>query len=180
MGLNALKPRLPTEFHLSEEPSLLGTGGAIANLRPWLDDAPFLVLNADAVFEAEVRDVFTADETPPALLVTRDPQFATERRLIRDSARRLSGLSEESNPAGFTFCGLTLADADLPRRLPRGPSCILRQGFLPFLDSIPVALVETRAFFADTGTPESLLDAHRRGLSWVANRSVQPLCQGPR
>ncbi len=179
--LAELASRLPIELHLSEEPALLGTGGAIAHLRPWLDDAPFYVLNADAIFEEQVRNAFAAvAQRAPALLVTRDPRFSSERRLIMGERDLLSHLEEQSAPSGFTFCGLTLADSDLPQRLPRGPSCILRQGFLPFLDSLPVTLVETRGFFADTGTPESLLDAHRRGLAWVASLPHQPIGQGPR
>jgi NDP-sugar pyrophosphorylase family protein len=101
------------------------------------------------------------------LLVTREPAFANERRLVAADAK-LTALDERSPNDGFTFCGVTLADADLPARLPQtGPSCLIRQGFLPFLDRLPVRLVETAGFFADTGTPESLVDAHHRGLTWA-------------
>lgn len=169
--LDALRPVLPPhlELHLSREPTLLGTGGAIAHLRHWLTPgAPFFVLNADAVFAAPLHAL--AAHPAPALLVTREPAFAHERRLLASDGL-LAALDERSHPQGFTFCGVTLADPGLPSRLPAsGPSCVLRQGFLPSLDAVPVHLVETDDFFADTGTPESLVDAHRRGLAWVATR----------
>jgi len=164
--LAKVAPRLPfAELHLSREPALLGTGGAIAHLAPWLAPEPFYVLNADAVFAAPLDTLTDA----PSLLVTREPAFANERRLVASNGA-LTALDERSPAHGFTFCGVTLADRDLPARLPQGaPSCLIRQGFLPFLDRLPVHLVETTGFFADTGTPESLVDAHHRGLAWAAD-----------
>lgn len=165
--LDALSPRLEAshpglELHLSREPALLGTGGAVRHLRHWLTpDAPFLVINADAVFAAPLETLSAAHH--PALLVTREPTFADQRRLVASATGHLAALDESSPPSAFTFCGVTLADPGLPDRLPDGPSCILRQGFLPYVAELPVRLVETTAFFADTGTPELLVDAHRRG-----------------
>ena len=170
--LASLGTSLPfKELHLSREPNLLGTGGAIAHLATWLAPAPFFVINADAVFAAPLNTLTHA----PSLLVTREPAFAAERRLIA-SRSTLIALDERSHPDGFTFCGVTLADCDLPARLPQGEkSCLIRQGFLPYLpsrDSLSVRLVETTDFFADTGTPESLVDAHHSGLAWV--RTLRP------
>ena len=152
-----------SDIHVRRETTLLGTGGAVRNLRDWLTPGePFYVLNADAVFAADPRELVHA----PSLLVTREPRYANERRII-GTAGRFERLDERSDPAGYTFCGLTLADPGLPSRLPDGPSCILRQGFVPYLDALAVRLVETHAFFADTGTPEALVDAHIRGQAWV-------------
>lgn len=160
-------------FHLSPEATLLGTGGAVRNLRDWLTPGePFLVLNADALFEAEAG-VLASAPGAAALLVTREPSYAAWRRLLAGDDHRLSGIAEGGDPDGFTFCGFTRADPELPSRLPDGPSCILRQGFLPYLDALDVRLVETPAFFADTGTPDALIDAHMRGYRWVS--AYQPI-----
>lgn len=168
--LAAVTPRLPRDIdlYLSREPALLGTGGAVAHLGPWLTPGePFYVLNADAVFAEPLSAL--DPHAAPALLVTREPCFASERRLIARSGR-LTGLEEGSRPDAYTFCGVTLADQALPSRLPPGPSCIIRQGFLPFLAGLDVHLVETRSFFADTGTPELLIDAHHRGRDFAIAR----------
>lgn len=155
------------ELHLSHEPALLGTGGAVRYLRHWLTPGEsFWVLNADAVF---AEPLATLAPPAPALLATHEPTFAHERRLLATPDGHLAGLDPSSPPGAFTFCGVTLADAGLPERLPDGASCILRQGFLPYLGGstpsaqLRVRLVETTAFFADTGTPELLVDAHWRG-----------------
>jgi len=157
------------ELHVRFESALLGTGGAVRNLRDWLlPGEPFFVLNSDAVSSAAPAMLI-----PPlrqganaVLLVTRDPVYASERRLVL-SHGRLSGLDEAGRSDGVTFCGLTLADPALPERLPDGPSCILRQGFVPYLAKLQVVLVEHNGFFADLGSPEALIDAHTRGLAWV-------------
>jgi len=154
-----LAAHLPPDVHLSREPMLLGTGGAVRQLRGWLHPEPFYVVNSDAVFEAPLTVLTQA----PSLLVTREPTYASERRVV--GTERWEALSDRAD--AFTFCGVTLADDALPERLPDGASCILRQGFLPYLDRLDVRLVETTAFFADTGTPRALIDAHVRGLPYV-------------
>lgn len=164
------------DFHVSREPALLGTGGAVRYLRDWLTPGePFYVLNSDAVFAAPVDALVVAaaaaaspSDPRAALLVTRDPAYAAERRLVVDDNHRWVGLDEAGRPeSGLTFCGLTLADPELPARLPDGASCILRQGFVPALADLAVTLVPTDDFFADTGTPRALIEAHVRGRAWV-------------
>lgn len=183
-----LADRYPgVDLHVSHEPALLGTGGAVRHLRSWLTPGePFFVLNSDAVFAATPELLVSAaarTQSAAALLVTRDPSLATERRLCAESGRLTALVEGPSDPDAtdrYAFCGLTLGDADLPWRLPDGPSCLLRQGLVPYLrpstrgtpPPIPVALVETDRFFADTGTPEALIDAHVRGYEWVARGGI--------
>lgn len=169
--LSRRHPRI--SFFLSREPALLGTGGAVRFLaeRGWLRPAPFWVINSDAVFETPL-DVMRG--SGPALLVSRDP---VHRRLFRligsgDAVPRLRALDPEAPAHGHAFCGVTLADPELPSRLPPGPSCILRQGLLPYVDTLDVRLVPTGGFFADTGTPAALADAHVRGLAFARSRGA--------
>lgn len=172
--VHRLAARWPTvDFHVSREPALLGTGGAVRLLRGWLTPGePFLVLNSDALIATTPAVLVDA----PSLLVTREPTYATERRIVADVTRaslpavRWAALVEGSRADAFTFCGLTLADPGLPDRLPDGPSCILRQGFVPWLDDLDVRLVETREFFADTGSARAIVDAHVRGRAFAESR----------
>lgn len=164
-------------FHVSFEATLTGTGGGVRLNRAWLAPAPFLVVNADTIVGADLR-ILAGDA--PALLVTRAPQLASERRLVpRPSAPNvgpsLASIIEGSDPDAYAFTGVTLADAELPSRLPDGPSCILRQGFLPTLatpGARAIRLVETDAFVADLGTPAALIDAHHRGRVWASTADL--------
>ena len=159
-------------FHVSPEDTLLGTGGALVRLAPWLDDAPFWVTNADNLYAEPLVDLWAhhlASGAAATLLVTRDPAFVSLRRLMRDDHGFLTGLREPWDPAGAVFCGVQLAEPSLVARLPPGPSCNLRQGYLPFLaGGLRAATWETTRFWADTGTPERLADAVRRARQVLA------------
>lgn len=186
--VRTLERRLGRELHVAREPRLLGTGGAVKNLRHWLTPGePFFVLNADAVFAAPI----TVLSAVPSLLVTR--AWPAERRIVvrpdasatadatapattngtwlrLDEAGLDEAVAAAEGTVAVTFCGLTLADPELPARLPDGASCILRQGYVPFLDRLAVRVVdaEPHGFFADTGSPEALIEAHLRSATWVA------------
>ncbi len=54
-GRRRLEDHLTGRVHLSvEEPEALGTGGAVARLRPWLDGRPVLVVNGDTWHRADL------------------------------------------------------------------------------------------------------------------------------
>lgn len=54
-GREQMEMHLAGRVHLAiEEPVALGTAGAVANLRPWLDGRPVLVVNADAWHRADL------------------------------------------------------------------------------------------------------------------------------
>ena len=50
----ALEVHLAGRAELSHEPVLLGTGGALGRLRPWIDGRAVLLVNADAVHDASL------------------------------------------------------------------------------------------------------------------------------
>jgi NDP-sugar pyrophosphorylase family protein len=161
------------EFHISRETELLGTGGALVQLADhgWFHPGAFWVINSDAVFEASLRDMAIAT-SPLALMTHVAPESREFRRLLVTPDGLLAGLDPSAPPDGQAFCGVTLADHRLIAALPSaGPACILRDGVLRMLPTTPVRLYPTSGFFADTGTPASLVDAHLRGIHWVQSLS---------
>lgn len=75
----ALETHVDGRAHVSVEPALLGTGGAIGHLRPWLDGRAAVVVNADAAHDVSLhhlldgwdgdrlRFLAVAGEEPPRL-----------------------------------------------------------------------------------------------------------------
>ena len=166
---DVLRERYPAiEWKVSEEAELLGTGGALSHLRPWLGHDDFFVVNADAVFAADLRDLVRRREETGASavwMVTREPRYAGLRVVQTDDAGGLSGLFPEASPEGATFCGVHLASAGLLQTLPDGASCVVRDGYLPWMrEGACVTTYETTRFWADTGTPDRYIDAHQRGM----------------
>jgi mannose-1-phosphate guanylyltransferase len=157
------------EWTVSSEAELLGTGGALANLRSWLGDADFFVVNADAVFEADLRSLACHRETTGAdavWMVTREARYSALRVVATAPSGDLETITPQAEEDGSTFCGVHLASSGVLDMLPDGPSCVVRDGYLPWLaDGARVATWETHGFWADTGTPDRYVDAHRRGLA---------------
>ena len=100
----------------SPEDPILDTGGAIKQAQPLLDDAPFLVLNADTLLDFDLTDFLAAHRRAGALatLLLRpnpDPQrFGLIEADRRGLIRRIRGephdmiVTEELSPAMFTGC----------------------------------------------------------------------------
>lgn len=167
-----LAGRFPSvDWHVSVEEDLLGTGGALYNLSDWLDDEPFFVVNADAVFDADLTQLahqLRARGADAVWMTTREARYAALRVVETNAEGELLSITKEARPDGSTFCGVHLATRGLLEQLPSGESCVVRAGYLPWLaKGARVVTWETPGFWADTGTPERYADAHRRGLECV-------------
>ena len=159
-------------WHISAEAELLGTGGALANLSEWLGMAPFLVVNADAVFDADLAELIAYQArtgVDAVWMTTREPIYAALRVVTTDDAGNLCGITSPAEESGSTFCGVHLASRGLLDTLPaHGMSCVVRDGYLPWLErGARIGTWQTNGFWADTGTPDRYIDAHRRGLTRV-------------
>ncbi|MEC9070942.1 MAG: nucleotidyltransferase family protein [Myxococcota bacterium] len=171
------------EWHISHEPDLLGTGGALANLAQWLGDEAFWVVNSDAVFDADLAEMATAHTrsgSDATWMVTR-AEHARDLRVVElDERGDVARINSPAQEHQVVFCGIHLAGRGLLERLPaEGKSCVVREGYLPLVqEGGRVHAWETTGFWADTGTPERYLDAHTRGLAhldrWRALADASP------
>jgi mannose-1-phosphate guanylyltransferase len=131
------EPRL--QLHVRREPELLGTGGALWNLRDWIADEPLLVLAGDIVADFDLpallaRHLAAGAEATMALATraeTRDfgaVEIGAD-GLITDivGALRRPGVRALVNASAHVL------EPAFLRRLPAGPSCLVRQGYLPAL-----------------------------------------------
>ena len=167
---DVLAVRYPgVSWHLSHEVELLGTGGALAKLAPWFDDAPLWVVNADAVFAADLRlmaESQVASGADATWMVTRAAHARDLRYVQCAPSGRLTSVRTSPARDGLTFCGVHLTGSTLLGRLPDGVSCVVKHGYVPWIDQGGhVQAWETDTFWADTGTPERYLDAHLRGFA---------------
>jgi NDP-sugar pyrophosphorylase family protein len=124
-----------------EEPEALGTAGALAALRPWLDGSDVLVQNADA-WIPDPPEHFVAgwDRARPRLLV-----------------RRTAGASDFAN---FRFLGLSLLPAAMVARLRPEPSGLYEVVWREAWETGGLDLVEHHGVAFDVGTPARLLAAN--------------------
>lgn len=172
------RDRLPVAVHVSQEPELLGTAGALHALRPFgLLDEPFLVLYGDVVTDASLaalRKRHDAVDGIATLAYYRDHAAEGKGVLSLAADGRVEAFVEKpAIPTGpaCVNAGLYLLDPRILHYVPHG--------FADFgLDVFPAALAAGEAIFGheldgylrDVGSPESLRAAEeemaRGALQW--------------
>ena len=167
-ALDARRRRIPVMVR--HEPRILGTGGAIANLRDFWDQRPFLVVNGDIVTTVDFAAVyrFHTDHDDPATLVLTD--HAALNSVVVDPEGcivRLRPAPPEASAARaaarlVTFTGIQVLDPLVLDFLPRSGfadsiaayEALQRAGYR--LRGLP-----TTAAWTDAGTP----DRYRRAAA---------------
>jgi len=87
---------------LIHEPVILDTGGAIANARPFLKDAPFFVINSDIIFNIDLKKVyaFHNQSNCTATLVLHD--HAKFNKIKIDDNNYIQNFDTKTNSLAFT------------------------------------------------------------------------------
>lgn len=133
-----------TSAHVSrEEPTALGTAGAIGQLRDWLDGRAALIRNTDVWRGGGVEARFVAewDGVRPRLLVVADEQRA-------DFA------------GGWRFAGISLLPWSLARDLAASPGGLYEEVWQQAERDGRLDLVPSDTAFIDCGTPSDYLRAN--------------------
>lgn len=98
-------------IHISDESTkLLDTGGGILRARKWLDDAPFLVHNADILTDFPISEMISAHYASNADVTLLADRRHTSRYLLFDGENRMRGWenvkTSEVKPGGIDPSGL--------------------------------------------------------------------------
>jgi aminoglycoside/choline kinase family phosphotransferase/UTP-glucose-1-phosphate uridylyltransferase len=157
------------------EPDILGTGGAIRNVRDFWDERPFFVINADICSAIDLRQVyeFHLRQTPAATLVLVDD--AEFNSVTVDPAGRIREFAPSPSAASagaLTFTGIQVLDPAVLDYIPA-------EGFSHSIDAFRAMIAdgrEVRGFIAphagwmDLGTPERYRQATREASAREAWR----------
>jgi len=157
----------------SEEPELLGTGGALPPLREFLGGARLAaIVNGDSLcrwpIERMLR-VHRASGARATLLVHRtvDPARFGGGVAVEDGrlvAFRRGEIAWQTARTRRVFAGAAILDPALVRRIPEGPSDVISVLYEPMLAAgEPIAVVETSRAWFDLGTPARYLEG---ALAW--------------
>ncbi|MDD2236632.1 MAG: phosphotransferase, partial [Kiritimatiellae bacterium] len=151
------------QIYFSTEPTILGTGGALAHAQGLLDSNPFWLLNADVASSlnpAPFVNLFHRQQPLAALWLT---DRAGPRTVEMQHQHIANFRSKRPGTSGtFTFCGLHLLSPEILNWIPR-------QGFSSIITAYEQALKKDRViaglnpsniFWSDIGTPQQYLDAH--------------------
>ncbi len=150
--------RYDLRIRYSVEPEPLETGGAINRAMPLLEDAPFLLINADIWLDYPLRrlleQVGQVEDGHLVLVENPDHNKAGDFTLGEDS--RL-GLAQSGDSASYTFSGLSLLHPRIVRDYGR------RREIFPLLESLTFSIERGgltgevfRGQWMDIGTPQRL------------------------
>lgn len=149
------------------ESEILGTGGAIASMEPFVKDEPFLVINSDTIFNFDLDSMIEAHLASGALatLGVLPASQQDPRAVIRVDGNRIVRMLNESFydklPEGNAlFTGVQIVNPELLEFIPKG--C-----FVSITSYVYKRIVKSRrhleAFYIkgnwwDMGTPDGYLD----------------------
>ncbi|MFH2058083.1 MAG: sugar phosphate nucleotidyltransferase [Pseudomonadota bacterium] len=144
-------------IQILHEPDILDTGGAIANAKPFLKNAPFIVINADIICSANLKKIYNAhiQSGCMASLVLHD--CAEFNKILVDTNGFIKGFDMGSN--GLAFTGIQVLSPDIFKHFPNVSSFSSIFVYKSLCDMNQVkAWIEKDLFWSDIGT----LDAYSK------------------
>jgi len=167
--------------HISYEPEILGTGGAINPLRTWLGNEDLLICNGDVIADIDLAALQKQhrDSGADATMVLLDRHkkgtnpVACDGTLIRAIGDLPVKATEKDTLA--TFSGIHIVGPRLVQAIARSGSPSIIEAYIRLLQE--GALIQSyihRGFWEDLGTPGDYFAAHRAVL---LHPDREKLCQ---
>ena len=159
------------------EPEILGTGGALKNVKEFWDDRPFVVVNSDIFTDIDIRAVYRFHREhshPVTLALCSDPEFNGVS--LREDGTVVDFATRDANKAAWTFTGLHVIDPVVLKLIPSGSFSkiidiyreLMRQG-----ESIQT-FIPRHILWDDLGTPERYARVARRETAKRAIEQTYP------
>ena|SRR5438105_11855403 len=157
-------------IHYAVEETPLGTGGAVKNAEPLLDDVT-IVLNGDVLTDADLPGALHAHRESGAaatLVLTPVPNPAAYGLVETDGEGRVRSFIEKPTDPSQITCdtinaGIYVLDASTLSLMPPRENHSIERGFFPALlrrGDLVRAWVH-RGYWIDIGTPEKYMQVHR-------------------
>jgi mannose-1-phosphate guanylyltransferase len=160
------------ELYVRIETVLLGTAGGLANLRDWMEPGPLLVLTGDVAGAFDYKALgrrHRASGAEATMLLCPHADTAHYGAVNHDDAGRMTdvaGLRGVGGEHAAVNASVHVLEPAFLDRLPRGPACLARQGYVPALaDGARCAIALHAGPWADLGTPADLLAAQAAALA---------------
>ena len=149
-----------TYFH---EDEILGTGGALRNVREWMADSHLLVMNGKVITDVDLASVMELHQTSGAtgtMVLRPDPNAARWGAIGADTTtgKIVSILGDKGTPHMFT--GISVVSPEFISVLPDGPSCSVRNGWIPLLEQgapLKAHIMGSSDYWWEHSTPQRYL-----------------------
>jgi NDP-sugar pyrophosphorylase family protein len=144
------------------EPQILGTGGAIKNVKDFWNDHPFMVINGDIVTTIDFKQVYRyhcQHLYPATLVLVDDPELNSvacdaEGFVVEFTQR--GEMMNGADPSALTFTGIQVLDPEILKFIPTGvPSSTIDAYIRMIAKGRKIkAFISKNAYWKDIGTAE--------------------------
>ncbi|NOY52171.1 MAG: NDP-sugar synthase [Deltaproteobacteria bacterium] len=180
--------RFGLKIHYSEEPDLLGTGGAIKKLRSFFGTKPFLVINADILIDIDLKDLVLFHRSRKAfatMILRPNPDAVRYGTIETDNTGRIREFlgkvrTSETGLTPWMFTGVHLFHPSVLDTMPEKERfCINRDVYAHWIRSNKACYGYVyKGYWEDLGTMEDYLRANlamvrRTGVSEIVRSEVQ-------
>jgi len=161
--------RIGRRIHYAVEETPLGTGGAVRNALPFLDDTT-IVFNGDVLTDVDLPAVVERHRVSGAratLVLTPVSNPSAYGLVETDAAGRVQRFIEKPQPSQITTdtinAGIYVLDTSSLELMPAATNYSIERGFFPGLleRGDHVGAFVHRGYWIDIGTPEKYLQVHR-------------------
>jgi NDP-sugar pyrophosphorylase family protein len=165
----------------SYEPQILGTGGALAQLKPCLDEV-FLLYNADIIAEFDIRAFWRAHQSYAQAWATLAvlPAGSNDGQIFTYKNRIVSLWHPPYQPwdgdswyfSGISILEKKLLDMGQPLAMDRAYCWLRTHARTALAGGYPLYVYPIDGYCSDIGTPSGYFNAHKATWSWFQ----QELC----
>ena len=146
--------RFPDNVRTIFEPVILDTGGAIANARPFLEEAPFFVINSDIIFDVDLTRVYASHITSNCLATLVLHDYETFNKVSMGAEGHIQ--SFDSKTDGLAFTGIQVVSPEIFDHFPDKKIFSSIAVYQELIHHKKVrGFLEKKIYWSDIGTKES-------------------------
>ena len=152
------------DIHISHEPELLDTGGAISNISEWIGEDDLLIYNSDIICDIQLEALVTSFQQSSSLatMVLLDQHVSgTAPVTVLNHAVVYIGGSQPSVGSKHTFSGIHLLSREFTRQIPINTVSSVIDAYQKVLGQKKrVSAYLHDSYWTDLGTPKSYWKSH--------------------
>jgi NDP-sugar pyrophosphorylase family protein len=149
----------------THEDKILGTGGGIKNASDLFDNSTVLIMNGDILMNLDLKEFvkFHQEKGGIATMVIRPRAAKSEHTPLQvNNEHRILKIEKGLKDPNFMYTGVQIIEPKLISYLPKGNSCIVRQGYLPALEQgEKIYGYRYDGYWNDVGTPKRYEEAQK-------------------
>lgn len=157
--------QLDVHIEYFHESTILGTGGGIKNMLPYMGDDTFIAVNGDVMFMPQLKPLLKIHNNSCAVASMVIRPAANAETLgavgIDESGRvkRLVWVGDKTISPLYMFTGMHILSPQIHEHLPDN-GCIVKKTYIPMVEQNgQLNGIVDNTYFCDLGTPEDYLNA---------------------